>query len=78
MGGLSGLLFWFVTISNLESVIGPRSHFKHAALDIVRKVLDVNETRGFVNSRRLPSYGTIVIDGGLGHQSHFVVAVSAV
>lgn len=62
----------------LESVIGPRAELHDAGLLVERKVLDVDLTRGFVDSRRAPLHAPRVIQRRLCRQRHLKVPVSTV
>jgi hypothetical protein len=59
------------------SVIGPGAEFHEAGLLVEGKVLDVNLAEGLVNGRRLPRDLARVVEDGLGHYGHLVVAVGA-
>ena len=64
-------------MANLESVIGPGSDLEEAALRVVGEILDVHETGGLVNGRRLPVDRAVEEDRRLRHHRHLVVAVRA-
>ena len=60
-----------------ETVVGPAAKFHHALLLVKREELDIDAAVRFVNCRRVPAYLSVVMENSLGHNSYFVVAVSA-
>ena len=64
-------------LDHLKSIVGPGSDLEHASLDIVRKELNIDCTRRFVNGRGLPDDGAVVHHGRLGHEGDLVTSVGA-
>lgn len=60
-----------------ETIIRPATKFEDAGLFVERKILNIDLTRGFVNSRWFPLDQALVVDGSFGSKCHFEVAVRA-
>lgn len=57
------------------AVVGPGAKFHEAGLLVKGEELDIDLTRGLVDSWRLPGDPAIVVQHGLGHDGHLVVPV---
>ena len=60
----------------LQAVMGPGTELHEAGLRVKGKVADVDFAVGFENGGRVPFDVAVVVQYGLGHGGHYVLAVS--
>ena len=58
------------------TIVCPRTKLHETLLLIKGKELNINFTRGLVNSRRIPHHFSIVMQNCFCHYSNFVIAIS--
>lgn len=60
----------------LIPVVSPGAKFHETFLLVEGKVLDIDLACALVNGGRVPNNAPVIVNDGLGHNDHFVVAVS--
>lgn len=72
---LFAFCFTFFFSCHLEPIIRPTSQLQNTGLNVVREILDVDGAGRLIDGGGLPHNQSVVVDGGLGHESHLVVPV---